>query len=503
MTPQSLSRFLRHVLICGALLGLVASCQSQVAMTERTVSSIEELRAVAGNSNLRVKLQPGTYWVGKNGNNPVFLDLSGSNSSFDFSGAQIKVDARNLKGFGQGHENKARLVQLSGQNVTLAGLNLSTEEVDGTTGWADMYTNAVEIVGNGAVLKNAHITTRGARPYGSGDAFGKGGRPQNGNQPGGVPFKPHSKHNGLRVAGGAGNVTLDNVEIQMRAFGHGIYLQEGAHDVLIRNCRVIGDEMANSNDIIADPLYQQYGRATYNEKLPADIRISKHEDGIRVYGKSEAYGAVRNVRIENCRIERMRDGYAMGDMEGRLEIINSESWGCEQGFTPAKTGTIITACKGDAINGPLLYFRRSGTNVTADVELAGSVKPQGLWPIAIISGTNNKVTLTRSAPAGLYSEHAFVQLSQSWREWRHRPDTNIDRSAPGASGGPVPTTECVLINKTAQTVLLGVRATKNAIVSDAPVINKGTDNAIQAPAWQPREIRLRDTWGEYQVFPAQ
>ena len=507
----------RHFVALLALLSCVGSCYSEqkvlepkvtekVAepeLTHRTVSSIEELRRYAGESNQRVTLQPGTYWLDKNGKNPIFLDLSGTNSTFILSGCHIKVDSRHLKGFGNGHENRARLINLSGTNVTVERLTLSTEIVDGQEGWADMYTNAVEIVGSGATLRNCKITTRGSRPYGSGDAFGKGGRPANGNQPGGVPFKLHSKHNGIRAGNGAGNVTLENIELRMFSFGHGIYFQEGAHDILVKNCQIIGDEMANSDDVIADPLYQQYGKATYGEKIPPGIRISRQEDGLRVYGKSGEFGAVKNVRIENTTVTRMRDAYAMGDMEGTLAIINSESWGCEQGFTPPRVGGTITGCKGDAVNGPLLYFRRSGNKATVEVELAGDQPAKGLWPIAIISGQNNKVMLTRSAPANFYSEHAFVFVAQSWREWRHRPDTNIDFSDnPGPSGGPVPTSACTIINKTGQTVVLGARATNNTVVSDAPVIDKGKENQITAPVWTQREIRILDTWGEYQVYPA-
>jgi hypothetical protein len=478
-----------------ALLSFAGSCRSEGVITERTVSSIEELRQYSGGSNQRVTLKPGEYWMQKNEKNPLFLDLSGSNSTFIFTGCHIKVDSQNLKGFGTGHENRARLLNISGTNITVDGLTLSTEIVDDKEGWADMYTNAIEIVGSGATLRNIKLTTRGSRPYGSGDAFGKGSRPANGNQPGGVPFKLHSKHNGIRVGNGAGDVTLENVEVQMRALGHGIYFQEAAHDILVKNCRVIGDAMADSDDIIADPLYQQYGKATYDEIIPADIRMSKHEDGVRVYGAGGNFGPVKNVRIENTKVFNMRDGYAMGDMEGTLEIINSESWGCEQGFTPMKSGGTITKCKGDAINGPLLFFRRSGENVTAEVELAGNQPVQGVWPIAIISGKNNKVTLTRIAPAKLYPEGAYVEVSQAWREWRHRPNPDIDASGQA-------TTASTITNKTGQMVVLGTKATGNSVVSNAPVIDKGQDNTIQAPDWKPREIRIKDTWGEYQVYPA-
>ncbi|RYX84464.1 hypothetical protein EON83_10090 [bacterium] len=474
----------------------VSSCHSQTAATPVTVSSLAELRAVASKPNQRVTLKAGDYWLESNGSNP-FLDLSGANSSFNFANCHIRVDSRQLKGFGRGHENTARILQMSGENVTVDGLKLSVEVVDGEESVADMSTNTVEIIGSGDVLRNCEITTRGSRPYGSGDAFGKGARPANGNQPDGTPFFEHSKNCGVRVGKGAGNVTIEGVTLHVRAFGHGIFFQEGSHDITVRNCTVEAGPLASSNDVIADPLYQQYGKTTYGQKINPDIRLSKSEDGIRVYGPTGVYGAVKNIRIENCRVLRMRDAYAMVDVEGTLEIKNCEAWNCETGFTPARVGnTSIVGCKGDALNGPLLFFRRGGNNVSAQIELTGDEAPVGLWPIAIISGTNNKVTLTRSGKSK-YPDNAFIMVSQAWREWRHRTATNID-----SDKGVLPTTGLVLDNKTGIGVVLGTKANNSTVESNAPVLDKGANNTIKAPTKKTDVLRFEDTWGQYQLYPA-
>lgn len=476
------------------------------------VDSIEALRAQSGVSDRTVKLVPGEYWMGKNGTNPVFLDLSGSNATFDFTGVTIKVDSANLRGFGGADNSRiVRLLQISGQNITVQGLTLSTEIV-GTEYTADRSTNSIEIIGNGAVLKNCVVTTRGSFPYGPGDAFGKGGNPNADPANPTLPFRSHRKHSGIRVGRllgstsgtGASNVTLDHVTINMRSYGHGIYFQEGASDIVVRDCRVLGDVMSDSSVVLEDPLYQQFGYATYGTAVPAGIKISKHEDGIRVYGADSndpsTYGAVTNVTITGTVVERMRDAYAMGDLAGTLTITNSESWGCEQGFTPGRAPALssITGSKGDAINGPLVFFRRSATGAVVSVELAGTAAANGPWPIALISGENNQVTLTRTAAAALYGPEAHVMVSQAWREWRHRPATDID--ALGTANVSSATTGNVIVNQTGQLLVAGPNATANTFTTDGGILNKGSGNTVVGTTIVAAPITVTDTWGTYSLY---
>lgn len=490
--------------LAAGLLAVAAHAPAQSPRTPIAVSSIAELRAHMGASDAVITMAPGSYWMPRNGASNAFLDFSGSNTEVVFDGVHIRVDTRDLAGFGQGHQNAAKLLRVSGDGIELRGLTL-TSQVVGTEGWADMYTDSVEILGSDVVLRDFRITTRGSNPYGFGDAFGKGGNPGPTR-----PFISHSKHSGIRVGNGASGVLLEDIELHMRSYGHGIYFQEGANDIVVRRCLVSGDEMAWSDDIIANPLYQAFGFATYGEMIPAGIRISKHEDGIRSYGPANGFGHTHDIRIEDTVVERMRDAYALGDSGGTIEIVNSESWECEMGFTPGNpvsTGGFdpptpianrIIDCRGDARNGPLLFFRRSGSNVEAEVDLAGDEPPTGIWPVALVSGSNHTITLTRSAPEGLYPPEAFVNASQYWRTWRHRPAEDIDATVPRNTAAT--TTGSSIANLTGQLLVLGAGATGNTATSNGGVLNKGANNTYTGTTLIPAPIIVEDTWGAHTVW---
>ena len=64
------------------------------------VNSLAELRDFSGLDNVDVALAPGEYWLEGDGTNPNFLDFSGSNSTFNLTGAEIKLDTRDLAGYG-------------------------------------------------------------------------------------------------------------------------------------------------------------------------------------------------------------------------------------------------------------------------------------------------------------------------------------------------------------------------------------------------------------------
>ena len=84
-----------RIMMWAAVAGLGVSGAQAV-----TVSSISELRQYTAASDTTVSLAAGTYWMESDGSDPVFLDFSGTNSTFDFSGCTILVDTADLSGFG-------------------------------------------------------------------------------------------------------------------------------------------------------------------------------------------------------------------------------------------------------------------------------------------------------------------------------------------------------------------------------------------------------------------
>jgi autotransporter-associated beta strand protein len=492
------------------------------AQTSVTVTSIAQLKTYASTSNATITLAPGTYTLSgpttrpsPSPDYPVFLDLSGSNSTFVFTGVTLQVPTSELKGYGRvyGHQDTVRVLQVSGANTTVNGLTLTmvSSGTNGTDAYgdakqytADWSTTLVELIGSGVTVKNCTFTTGGSYPYGYGDAFGKGGRPADANGVTNAAFIDHRKQSGIRIGKGASGVTLDSVTLNMRSYGHGIFMQEGASDILIKNCSVLGDTLASGNTVRAHPLYQQWGSATYNQPVPADIQLSKSEDGIRVYVNdptANSYPAyINNLTVQNCRVERMRDALATGDMTGFLRVTGTEAYGCETGFTPSNLATenTFTGCKGDAVNGPLVFFRRSATNVTMSVELAGADAPVGKWPVALISGSGHTITLTRTAAAGLYPADAYINCSQGWREWRHAPPADIDASSSG--NVTAATTGCSIVNQTGLPLVFGPNATGNTATSTGVVINKGSGNTYTGTTLIPALTGVTDTWGTFTAF---
>lgn len=482
--------------------------------TTVTVNSVAELMQYAGEDNFNVTMTPGTYWMTGPPESPApvsgdqwkFLEFSGTNSTFDLTGVTIKVDTQELSYYGG---VSVRVVDISGDGVVIDGLTFQMEKVtmNGVDAFGDpkewtagRSSVVFQLTGSNTEIKNCNITTGGSYPYGYGDAFGKGVRPQSGGVTN-AAFIAHSKQSGFLITGGASNVTLDHVTLNMRSYGHGFFMQEGASDITFTNCDAIGDTMADSDDIIAHPEYQAWEAATYKVPIPADINISKHEGAFRVYSNSSHATNgfpefIENITITNCRAERMRVGIACSDGIGFLRVTDTELVECEYGFAPSGLGTESTfiGCKGDSVNGPLIYFQRSvDFPATMEVELTGATPGKGVWPVALISGNGSTITLTSTASPGVYSAGAYVALSQKWREWRHRPAGDLDELSSGAYAEA--TTNTTVINQTDQPLFLGPNATgNNNLQSDGGVINKSTGNIYTGTTLVPANITIQDTW---------
>jgi len=478
-----------------------------------TVSSIAELIQYAGEDNFDVTMTPGTYWMTGPAQSPApatgdqweFLEFSGNNSTFDLTGVTIKVDTQELSYYGGVNLN---VIEVSGDGVVLEGLTFELVNVtmNGVDAFGDPRqwtagrgSQVVRVIGSNTEIRDCEFTSGGSYPYGYGDAFGKGARPSDSNGVTNAAFISHKKQSGFLITGGASDVTVDNVTLHMRSYGHGFFMQQGASDITFVDCEVLGDTMADSDDIIAHPEYQAWEAATYKVPIPADINISKHEGAFRVYGNSDYLTNgfpqwIENITITNCLAERMRVGIACADAIGFLRVTNTELVECEYGFAPSGYGTetTITGCKGDALNGPLIYFQRGvDYPATMEIELTGTAPGKGVWPIGLISGDGSNITLTSSASPGVYPEGAYINLSQKWREWRHRPAGDLDELGGGYSETTVNTT---INNLTEYPVLIGPNATSNAITSTGGVINKSSGNTYTGTTLVPANITIQDTW---------
>lgn len=432
-----------------------ASASAAHAQTAIHVSSLAELRQHAGASDATVKLAPGVYNLSGDtdgdgaGDSRIFLNLTGSNTTFDFTEVEFRVSTRDLRGYGSGNANGVNLLGVFGSNLTVQGFQLTTYQPGATAYWSDSETISVKIGGANNTVRDARITTAGSTPYGYGDAFGKGTNPD----PGNVPFISHRKASGILIREGSG-ATIEGVDLQMRSFGHGIYLQR-ARDIRILNSTITG-ELASSNAVIDHPLYDDYvdpdtglpGVTVYRQPIPAGIKISKSEDGVRAYGVDPDGVGVENVHVENVVVRNMREAFSLFAADGTKTILNSEAWGNETGFEPGSDTTIVDS-RGDATNGPLLFFRRSGiADAKVELQLVQDMPQVGHWDIAYISGSNTDVTLTGNA-RGALPDDALIRVAQRWNDWRHQ-------EGPLESG--YSTSGLSFINTSGQDVVIGTPA---------------------------------------------
>ncbi len=464
----------------------------QSVQAQFTANSLSSLRSLAAtHNNATITLAPGDYWIDGNhisnptSSMPIFLELGGNNNTYNLTGANLKLDTRDLAGFGRalGHDSGVRVVKVTGSNNTINGLNLAGYDLDVDTDpnarryadWASVY---VQLTGSNNSMNGVDVLTRGSNPYGFGDVFGKGARvfPQGepANQ-GGLPWIGHNKTSAFNVFEATGAV-VNEMNLQVKTFGHGFFVQKSS-DTTLTNSTVTG-ELFSSNDIIASPKYQEYGFTSHGNELPPDIMISGGEDGVRMYGSIGGVPSV-GLTVDNVVVTNMRSAFstALGftDLDNGLGITlnNVEAYGAEVGFGLGSL-TTLTNAKGDITNGPLIHFPyNNARDTTIDVELVGEV-PVGLdYAVAYLNGQRLDVTIESDLPAGALPDDSMARFGQTffnnWRDTLH--PTGPESADPGDF------IDSTFVNNTNQMVVLGNLATNNSGSSQAPVISNGKDNA--------------------------
>ena len=353
------------------------------------VSSLDGLKHYLDQSDVVVKLAPGTYTIteqealdGKY-TNPLFL-FSGDRSLYDFTGVTLEVETKVMQAFGRADVNQIQVVGTSNilKKLTLADVG----SVSDAPTW-----RATNVVMDGAHnrIEGFHITIKGFFPYGYGDLFGKGAG----------PVIKHKKHCGLLVRGDYNHVK--GCTLIHRAYGHGIYAQ-GAYDCLIEDCYIEG-ELRTTDDILAEegtgsPADQVSFKTIWGYKVQSGYMISLQEDGIRSYGTANIYGGdrrdTRNMTVKNCRVNKMRSGVVLTHNSGKRLVERCTITNCEKGYSIGR-GKIIN-CFSDAKYGPA-YRSDYATdkNITADITILPSPKPyNGSGLLAYIAGSGNiKITL--------------------------------------------------------------------------------------------------------------
>lgn len=409
------------------------------------VTSLDALRPHLSGSGLKVRLRPGTYRLDKAAS-PNFLEFTGNDSHFDFTGVKLEVDLALLERFTEG----TNMLMLKGNGLVLEGLSLETVG----KGIALGGTRAISVMGNDNLVKNLSLQVGGSSPYGYGSFLGIGK---------GASIKL-SKVNGIRVGGD--NARVENCRIVMRGMGHGIFIR-GAHNTLVRDCHVEG-ALRKTDDILAEtsgPAFERGFKQYTGAPIPPGEMTSLSEDGIRAYDMDENQRRTTAVTVENCTVTRMRRGICLAFAVGPNSVSGSTVTECERAGYNLGSNTTVRNCRGDSLYTQVLDIHSAGSK-NADVEIAvlDSRKHYGNDLLAKINGSGHRVVLRAETPEAVPADMT-VEVASDRGFGEGRKD---DRRA----------SKLRLLNDTNATVVLNVEAKSCEVESLGPVTDLGQDNVI-------------------------
>ena len=440
------------------------------------VNSLPELLPYLDDSNVNVKLNPGTYTITENDiDNDIYgtetnvagrlhmalLRFSGNNSTYDFTGVTINVETAVLSAFGGGF--KVNEVHIIGNNNVLKNLTLVD---DGSVNDAPASTaQSVVMDGENNRIEGFHVTVKGSFPYGYGDIFGKGGGSVIG----------HRKHSACLIRGNSNH--LKNSTFIHRSYGHGIFFQ-GANDPIVEGCYVEG-ELRKVSDVLAE---EGTGSPADNvdfqtvwgydlRDLPHDYSFSLQEDGIRSYNGGETIingesieRTVTNATVIGCTVVNMRSGVTIGLGKGDQYVEDCTALACESGFWVNNNTTIVNS-RGDASVGPLYSEDASRSNVTAELTLLDHhVEKVGPTPALYLAGSNHDIILhdgTTGNNNGLTIMVGGTRLAHRWLAGSERDANDI-----------------TLINNTNFPIELGGNSSDSSVTSCGDVTDNGSDNTV-------------------------
>lgn len=367
------------------------------------VKSLKELQPYLSQSNVKVKLQPGTYTVTskdiekgdfsratevKNRSNVLFL-FEGNNSVYDFTDVIINIKTEIFSAFKSKNTGLYELQIIGNKNV-LKNLTM----VDEGSVYDAPTKRATNIVMDGAEnrIEGFHITTKGSYPYGYGEAFGKGGR----------NVIRHRKHSSFLVRGYKNHAK--NCTIIHRSYGHAMFMQ-AADWPLIEGCYIEGamrstDDMWTEKGTESDADKVNF-KTVFGYDLPKGYMMCLGEEGIRAYNGGETIidgkrykRGTSNPTIINCTIKNMRAGVTLTHATGKKYVAGTTAIGCQRGFCIG-TGDIVD-CYADTQYGPALgvdYPNDSGMNAEITLLSYTGKSYNGGHHAAIITGKNHKIIL--------------------------------------------------------------------------------------------------------------
>ncbi|WP_299669111.1 T9SS type A sorting domain-containing protein [uncultured Polaribacter sp.] len=446
---------------------------------QTTVSTLSDLKPYLKASNANVKLAAGTYTVAATDisaglypdnttiggfyNRILFL-FEGNDSTYDFTDVTINIET----GVFAASRSNVHEIQIIGNNNVLKNLTI----VDVGSVYDDPINEVTNIAidGRNNRIEGFHMTTKGSKPYGYGDTFGKGAG----------PVIAHNKHSSINVRGESNHVL--NCTIIHRSFGHAIYMQAASYPK-IEGCYIEG-ELRTTDDIL---LEEGTGSAADNVnfmtdwgyKLPAGYMLSTGEAGIRAYnvGRTIIDGVqigplgASNVTVLNCTIKHMRTAVTLGQAGGTNYIEGCTSIGNEQAFAVGGGGSVVN-CYSDAVFGPVYKSTyNSDSNAKVDITLIPPVDAyyNGNNCVAYIGGSGHDVILKTTDPN--VNPDLKIQMGGFYNNLRMLNGTNASQNNHYA-------TNLNVVNSTEYPIEFPSESSGNTGSSCGPVTDNGSGNFI-------------------------
>jgi len=356
-----------------------------------TVDSLADLRVAIQQDDQSIVMKEGEYNLTELPDNERTLPFSGSNNTVDLVGVYVEVPV--------GSTAKDSYLTMTGSDNTVIGGVFEDKYTTGLVDVTDYYAYNKErgdlayglggaavfsVLGNNNLVDGLKLTVRGSFPYGYGSIYGIG----SGNTFG------LNKRCGIVVKGQ--NNVLDHVEIQQRAFCHGIYLQAPADNTTIRNSLVEGvmrlsAELYDETETDSLPYRSDYllPEEDGTPPVPMDVMLPLSEDGIRVYTGGGS------ATVENCTVKKMRGGIRLY-LASEATVTDSTAIDCgATNFNMPRGGT-VSGSSGNFAYAPLSDFRLSKSDQDLEITIIPSPHATGPHNLADVLGNNHSLVFHRT-----------------------------------------------------------------------------------------------------------
>ena len=409
-----------------------------------TVETLSDLNTEIAKSDAKIRLKPGKYDLKNLSGRKKVIEFSGSNNIIDLRGVYVNVTVGLVD---------SSYLRITGDNNRIVGGEFEDNYQNGLKEIKDFsaYNKdkrrlarglrgapVMSVEGDQNTVKGIKLTVRGSFPYGYGSIYGIG--------------RDHvfglNKRCGILIRGVEN--TLDGVEVQQRAFGHGIYMQDDADKTVIKNSLVEGvlrktKELYDETDPQDLPKRSNYTMPLEgNRPIPKESAHSLCEDGIRMYD------IPGSVTIENCTVTKMRGGIRLY-LGGPAIVKNCKVTYCEYTNYNLPSNAQLEGSSGGFSFGPLSDYRLGRSKTKAEWTILRSPHVIGDHNIIDIQGNGHHIVLNRErGPMDRKEKRMIVVTGRG----------------------------STIINNTEYTISLGAKAKDNKISSYGPVVGNVKANKV-------------------------